>query len=88
MKLKDGIIVRELDGEFVAVDAGIGEDRFNGMLKRNKTAAFVLECLRTDTDESGIVSRLTEKYDVDEATAAENVRKVVETLKKTGLITE
>ena len=88
MKLKDGIIVRELDGEFVAVDAGIGEDRFNGMLKLNKTAAFVLECLRTDTDENGIVSRLTEKYDVDAATAAENVRKVVETLKKTGLIAE
>jgi len=88
MKLKDGIIVRELDGEFVAVDAGIGEDRFNGMLKLNKTAAFVLECLRTDTDENGIVSRLTEKYDVYEATAAENVSKVVETLKKTGLITE
>ena len=37
---------------------------------------------------NGIVSRLTEKYDVDEATAAENVRKVVETLKKTGLIAE
>ena len=46
----------------------------------------MLECLRTDTDENGIVEKLTEKYDVDAATAAENVSKAVETLKKTGLI--
>lgn len=88
MKRKSNIIVRELDGEFIAVDAGVGKDRFNGMLKLNKTAAFVLDCLETDTDLDAIVSRMTEKYDVDSETARENASRVIETLRTAGLLVE
>ncbi len=88
MRIKDGIIVRELDGGFVAVDASAGKDRFNGMLKLNKTAAFVLECLKDDTDVDGIAARLTEKYDVDADTARDNACRAVETLRGAGLLVE
>ncbi len=88
MRLKEGILVRELDGGFVAVDAGVGKDRFNGMLKLNKTAAFVLDCLKSDTDLDGIVQSLTEKYDVDADTARENASQMIETLRGTGLLIE
>ncbi len=88
MKLKEGSIVRELGGEFVAVDSDAGESRFGGMLKMNRTAAFALECLREDTDAEGLAERLTGKYDVDAKTARVNVDSLIEKLRGAGLIQE
>jgi len=88
MKVKNTVIVRELDGEFVAVDTGIGKDRFSGMIRMNKTGAFVLDCLAEETDTDAIVRKMTERYDVDEETARENVLRVAEALRGAGLLVE
>ncbi|MBP0990492.1 MAG: PqqD family protein [Oscillospiraceae bacterium] len=88
MKLKDGIITTEVNGEFVAVDAGAIGKRFNGMLKLNKTAAFFIDLLKNETDIDSIVAAMTEKYDVDALTAKQSAEKGVETLRSVGFIDE
>ena len=46
MKLKNEFITHETDGEQIMVSAGTS---FNGIVKSNKTAAFIVNCLKTDT---------------------------------------
>ena len=46
MKLKEEFITHETDGEQIMVCAGTS---FNGIVKSNKTAAFIVDCLKTDT---------------------------------------
>lgn len=86
MKLKSGVIINEINGEFVAVAAGEAGKAFNGMIKMNGTAAFIAKALQTEIDEDGIVKAICEEYDVDAETARVNVRAVVEKLASAGLI--
>ena len=86
MKLKSGIIINEINGDYVAVAAGEAGKAFNGMIKMNGTAAFIAKTLQNETDEDGVVSALLAEYEVDEDTARQNVRAVIEKFKAAGLI--
>ncbi len=88
MKLKNGVIITEHDGGFVAVAAGEAAANFNGMLKLNGTAAFICELLKNDTDIDKITDALCDEFEVDRNTAFNNVQKTVDTLKGIGLISE
>lgn len=88
MKLKDGVIITSANGEYVAVAAGDAGRDFNGMIRMNKTAAFIMENMREDTDEAGLVEALCGKYDVDAETARKNVKIIVDRLRSAGLIGE
>ena len=84
MKLKDGFITHEMDGQQVLV--GTGRTGFAGLVKSNKTAAFIVDCLKSETTKEDIVAAILEKYDVDEATASKDVDKVIENLLSIGAI--
>ena len=86
MKLKSGIIVNEINGDYVAVAAGEAGKAFNGMIKMNGTAAFIVKALQTETNEDGIVAAILAEYEVDEETARQNVRAVIEKFRSAGLI--
>lgn len=86
MKLKSGVIITKAQGGFVAVDAGAGEGRFNGMVKMNKTAAFIAELLKDGADENVLVKKLLKKYDATEDAARQSVADVISNLRKAGLI--
>ena len=86
MKLKDGIIISEVNGEFVAVPSGAVSRDFSGMIRMNATAAMIAELLKSGKDEQGIVEALCEQYDVDPTIAREDYLAVTEQLDKLGLI--
>ena len=86
MKLKSGVIINEMNGEFVAVAAGEAGKAFNGMIKMNGTAAFIAKLLQNDISEDGIVDAICAEYEVDAETARVNVRAVVEKLASAGLV--
>ncbi|MBO5985482.1 MAG: PqqD family protein [Lachnospiraceae bacterium] len=86
MKLKEGVIVNEIDGQTIAVDAGNGRERFNGLIRLNKTGGFVIGLLQNDTDMDSIVRALTEKYDVTAEVARVNAAKVIDALAGAGLL--
>ena len=86
MKLKSGIIITEVQGGYVAVDAGGAKGRFNGMIKMNVTAAFIANELKSGADEDALVSKLLEKYDVSESEARASVKDVINNLIAAGLI--
>lgn len=85
MKLKQGFITREMYGEHLMVSAG---GTFNGFVRSNATAAFIVECLAEETTEAEIVQKMLEKYGAPAEIIAEDVKKILDTLRSIGALDE
>lgn len=86
MKLKEGIVLGNVDGENFAIATGKAMKNFNGVIHNNKTAAYIFELLQTEQTEDSIVDAMLEKYDVDEATVREDVRRIINIIKDAGVL--
>ena len=85
MKLKDNFITNETDGEQIMVAAG---GSFAGMVRSNATAAFIVDCLKTDTTEKDILDKMLAKYDGDKNVMADDIKTIIGKLRKIGAIDE
>ena len=86
MKLKDGVIISEINGEFVAVPSGAASTRFNGMIRMNRTAATIAKALQQGKTEDEVVAALCEEYEVSETIAREDFAAVTKELDRLGLL--
>lgn len=86
MKLKEGFITHESDGEQIMVAAG--EVRFSGMVRSNSTAAFIVDCLKEDTTQEQIVEKMLAVYDAPAEVIAADVAKVLDSLRSIGALDE
>ena len=86
MKLKDGFITRTVQGTqmMVAVDGSAAN--FHGLVRSNETAAFIVDCLKSDTPEEQIVDRLLGEYNVSREVAQRDVHAILEKLYGIGAI--
>ncbi len=84
MKLKDGFITHETDGEQIMVSAG--NTAFNGLVRSNETAAFIVDQLKSETSEQEIVAKMLEKYDAPEKVISVDVKRVLDTLRQIGAL--
>ena len=85
MKLKDTYITHESDGEQILLDTS---SSFAGLIRNNKTAAFIVKCLKEETTEEKIVEAMFEKYDAPKDVLAKDVSDVIEKLRKVGALDE
>lgn len=88
MKLRDGFLLREIDGETILVSVGEMSKKFNGMVRNNETAGFILKQLLKDTTEAEIVAALVAEYDVAQDEASCDVHAVLEKIKEAGILDE
>lgn len=86
MKLKNGFITHEMDGEQVLVSTGIV--KFAGMARSNKTAAFIVDCLKKDTTRDAIIAAMLQKYDATEQVIAGDVDMILGKLRSIGALDE
>ena len=86
MKLKPDFISQDVDDVRFLVP--VGSEAFQGVIKSNKTAAFIIDLLKEDTTEEAIVDAMCEKYDAPREVIAADAKKVIETLRKTGALAE
>ena len=86
MKLKEGFITHETDGEHITVAAGGGD--FSGLIRSNKTAGFIVECLKEDTFAEEIIERMMLKYDAPYTVIEKDVEKVLKKLRSIGALDE
>jgi len=86
MRLKDGIVTNSIDGEDFAIATGKAAKEFNGLIKNNKTAAFIFGLLKKEQTEDSIVNAMLEKYDAEESVIRADVRELLELLKSKNLI--
>ena len=86
MKLKPDFISQDVDDVRFLVP--VGAESFRGIVKSNKTAAFIVDLLAEETTEEAIVDTMCEKYDAPRERLAADVAKVLETLRKIGALEE
>lgn len=87
MKIKNGFILKKVMGSFMIVCT---DDTFNvnGMQTLNETGAFLWNALLEDTTEDALLEKMLAEYDVDEATAKNDISSFVAALKKSNLLEE
>ena len=85
MKLKCGLLMREIAGEYVVLSAGDAVN-LKGMITLNETGATWWKCLEKGAELSDLTQALWAEYDVDEATAAAHAEAFVNRLKELELL--
>lgn len=84
MKLKDTFITHASGGEHVMVAV----DGFLGMVRSNRTAAFIIERLKQPTTLEGLVDAVAAQYDAPRAVIERDVARIVEQLRGLGAVEE
>ena len=82
MKIKAGLSLNVMGDEFVVV--ADDPEVFRGMIKLNKSGAFVFELIQAETSKKDIIDKIVKKYDIDEKT--DDLIEYIETFKAAGLI--
>lgn len=85
MKLKENFVTQEMNGEQIMVAVSGG---FAGMVRSNATAAFIVDCLKTDTTEEAILDAMCRKYDAPREAMAAGLIKVLNNLRRIGALDE
>ena len=85
MKLKNSFVTYNSDGEQIMVSTGADS---SGLVRSNKTAAFIVEQLKAETTQEKIVDNVLAKYDADRTAVEDDVKMVLDTLRRIGALDE
>lgn len=86
MKLKDGFITYNTGDEQIMVAAGAAA--FHGMVRSNKTAALIIDCLKEQTTEAAIADKLEAAFEAPREIIERDVKNVLAQLRKIGALDE
>ncbi len=87
MKIKEGFTLRTLCGNHIVVGEGLALVNFDKMLSLNESAAYLWEqVIGRDFTEDDLTNLLTERYEVSEEKAREDVRKMVTIWQENGML--
>ena len=85
MRLKKEFITQEMGGEQIMVAAG---GSFSGMVRSNRTAAFIVDQLKKETDREKIIEAMLREYDAPRSVIEPDVEKVLGILRSIGALEE
>ena len=83
IKLKDSFVTYDKGDDYILVDSS---SSFLGLVHSNRTAAFIIECLKKDSTECEILNRMIEHYDADVEVMKEDLRRMLEILVEIGAL--
>lgn len=86
MKIKEGYILKSVAGSNVIVP--VSNPHFKAIISVNDTGAFIFNQLKDEKNEKELTCAVINEYEIDEKTAAEDVKLYVEALSKAGLLDE
>lgn len=87
MKTKKGFRLRTICGEHIITAEGLENIDFSRIINMNESSAYLWENVEgKEFTEDHLVSLLTAEYEVDESTARNDVRQLVEKWKEAGII--
>ena len=86
MKLKPDFISQDIDGVRFLVP--VGAESFHGLVRGNKTTAFIVDCLKEETTEEAIIDAMCAKFAAPREQIGSDVAKVIETLRSIGALAE
>ncbi len=86
MKLNPAFVTRQFRDTYVMT--GTEDVSFKGVVNGNSTTAFVVECLKSETQREEIISKMLSKYDAPYEVISEDVDKILSALRSIGAIEE
>ncbi len=86
MKVKKGLILRKVGGDYVIVATGEAAKVFNGAITLNEACAFIWKEIEKGNDLEQIALAMTEEYDIDNQTAKNDAQRFITALKEAGLV--
>ncbi|WP_373899135.1 PqqD family protein [Haloimpatiens sp. FM7315] len=88
MKLKEGFITHNSNGENIMVAVGDASYKFHGLVRSNKTGAFIIDCLKVERKEEQIVEEILMNFDASREVVKNDVQRIIEILREIGAIYE
>ena len=85
LKIKSGYIVKKVMGSYMLVSL---EGEGSTMQTMNETGAFLWDALSSDTTIAKLTEKMVKEYDIDAATAQDDIEKFVARLRAAGLLDE
>ena len=86
MKLRENFITQNVDDTQFLISTGA--ESFSGLVRSNKTAAFIVDCLKEETTEEKIVEAMCRKYDAPREKIASDVARILGTLREIRALEE
>ena len=86
MKLKPGFVTHNVGKAQMMAAAGPAARSFHGLVRSNETAAFIINCLKKETSEEGIVEAMLAEYEAPRETVEQDVHRIVEKLREIGAL--
>ena len=86
MKLKKEFITYNTDGKQIMVSADTSI--FSGLVRSNETAAYIIDCLKEETDAETIIDQMLKEYDAPREVISGDVYMVIEKLNSIGALDE
>ncbi len=89
MKIAEGFLLRKVANQSVVMPMGKKAFDFNRAITLNETAAFLWSILeKEDVTAQQLKEKLRAEYDVDDATAENDIDKFLNKLRENGLLDE
>ena len=86
MKLKESVVITSVDDYFVLVDTSPNDDRFNGIIKLNKSGKTMCDFLLKDITYEQLVNEMLNVYDVEKSVIENDINNTINKLKEINLI--
>ncbi len=89
MKINQGFELREMCGEHIIIGTGVENIDFSKVISLNESAALLWrEVEGKEFTAETLAALLVEHYDVDEATALADAKKLIEQWSRVGVVSE
>ena len=87
MKIKDGFVLEEVGGSYLAVAVGGGADGFSGLVRLNATGAFLWNLMKDrDISRAELLDEVLKTYEVSSEVALRDIVLFEEKLKNGGVL--
>ncbi len=80
MKIKQDLMLRNINEDWIIIPMGERLLEFNGMIKTNQSGSFIWRLLEKEKSREEIISALIEEYDIDKETGAKEFDTFFKTL--------
>ena len=89
MRFKKEFVLSDVDDYVIAVPVNNSADEFKGIIRLNKTAAFIWRSIDRGLDIEQIANEMLKRFsDVGYDTAVSSIKNTIDSFKKDGILDE
>ena len=88
MRLQGDFVLRQIADDIVAIPVGQTALQLNGMILLNDVSKVIWQCLEQDTDLAGILTAVTDAFEVCHSDAQADIQEFLAQLRNLQLLEE